>query len=122
MIVTTSKGLCAVPLVWRSGLRGKQTITTATTNARHKLSDSDSFSLSGWFATFKKKKHLIQLLTQGICQVVHVTPNLRSRFLSPSQRPTGRLSGSTPGWVATLSDCDVFGQRYADPGHTLVGI
>lgn len=84
-IVTTSKGLSAVPLVWRSGLRGKQTITTATTIARHKLSDSDSFSLSGWFATFKKKKHLIQLLTQGICQVVHVTPNLRSRFLSPSQ-------------------------------------
>lgn len=31
-----------------------------------------------------------QLLNQGICQVVHVTPNIRSRFLSPSQpdRPT----------------------------------
>lgn len=122
MIVTTSKGLCAVPLVWRSGLRGKQTITTATTIAQHKLSDSDSFSLSGWFATFRKKTSDSTPHSWNLPSRPRDSKPPKPVFIPLPARPTGRLSGSTPGWVATLSDCDVFGQRYADPGHTLVGI
>lgn len=58
----------------------------------------------------------LQFHNQRNCQVVHVTPNLRFIPLP------AWLSGNMPGWVTTLSDCDVAGQRYPDPGHTLVGI
>lgn len=53
LIVTTSKAFCVVPLMRCSGHGGKQAVTMATTVARHKLSDCDSFSLSAWFSPEK---------------------------------------------------------------------